>query len=150
MTLAEKKRQLLDTISLIRDQQLRLSWLVEQARQRPLLPAEFRTEDRLVPGCTARLWLVTEFREGRCYFRCDSDSLIVKSIAGLLCDFYSGATPGEIPPNPPDFLASAGINQHLTSNRRNALTRVWEHIRHFAEAASLHVAIGGGENLRRP
>jgi len=114
--------------------QERLAWLVEQSRQRPLLPAELRTEDRRVHGCTARLWLASEFRDGACRYRCDSDSLIVKSVAGLLCDFYSGAAPADIVATLPEFLAQVGIDHHLTPNRRNALGRVWETIRDFAQS----------------
>jgi cysteine desulfuration protein SufE len=58
---------------------------------------------------------------------------VVKAIAGLLCDFYSGHAPAEILAHNPDFLAPLGITQHLTPNRRNALAKVWERIRQFAE-----------------
>jgi len=63
---------------------------------------------------------------------CDSDSLVVKAIAGLLCDFYSGQPPAEILAHDPRFLAPLGITQHLTPNRRNALAKIWERIRQFA------------------
>ena len=110
----------------------RLAFLVEQARLRPLLPAEQRVEANRVEGCMARLWFVPEFRDGRCHFRIDSDSLIVKSIAGMLCDFYSGHGPEEILAHDPAFLGKVGITQHITPNRRNALSSVWNKIRAFA------------------
>lgn len=108
--------------------------MVERAKKIPPLPPESRKDSNLVPGCLARLWLVAEFRDGCCHFTSDSDSLIVKAIAGLLCDFYSGQKPGDILCHNPDFLAALGITQHLTPNRRNALARVWEHIKNHAEA----------------
>ncbi|NBU08688.1 MAG: SufE family protein [Proteobacteria bacterium] len=114
----------------------RLQWLVEQARLRPALAAEWRTETHRVPGCVANLWLIAELRDGRCEFRCDSDSQIVRAVAGLLCEFYSGATPAEVLAMDPVFLDQVGINQHLTANRRNVLSRVWERIRTFAEACA--------------
>ena len=107
--------------------------MVEQARLRPALAADMKTEAHRVPGCLANLWLVAESREGRCCFQCDSDSQIVRAVAGLLCDFYSGQTPEEILSVEPGFLEQVGINQHLTANRRNVLSRVWERIRSFAE-----------------
>jgi cysteine desulfuration protein SufE len=58
---------------------------------------------------------------------------VVKAIAGLLCGFYSGGTPADILAHGPEFFAPLGITQHLTPNRRNALAKVWEHIRQFAE-----------------
>jgi len=112
----------------------RLAFLVEQARKRPMLPAEQRIEANRVEGCMARLWFVPEFREGLCHFRIDSDSLIVKSIAGMLCDFYSGQVPEEILAHDPAFLGKVGITQHITPNRRNALSSVWNKIRTFAES----------------
>ena len=132
-SLADKRAALLAQLGGLRHPQERLQWLVEQARLRPALTAEWRTEAHRVPGCLANLWLVIEWREGRCWFQCDSDSQIVRAVAGLLCEFYSGQKPAEILALEPGFLEQVGINQHLTANRRNVLSRVWERIRGFAE-----------------
>jgi cysteine desulfuration protein SufE len=132
LSLATRKARLLQELSRLQNSQDRLAWLVDQARKRPLLEAALRTDAHRVEGCLSRLWLVREFRQGRCHFRCESDSLIVKAIAGLLCDLYTGQPPDEILTLDPGFLAEVGITQHLTPNRRNALARVWELIRAFA------------------
>ena len=133
MNLAEKQVELTTQLAVLKNGQDRLAFLVGKAKVRPPLAPELRREENLIPGCLAKLWLVTEFREGKCGFTCDSDSLVVKAVAGLLCDFYSGHAPAEIPAHDPQFLAPLGITQHLTPNRRNALAKVWEHIRLFAE-----------------
>jgi cysteine desulfuration protein SufE len=133
MNLAEKQAQLTARLATFKNGQDRLSFLVEQARQRPPLANHLRTEANLIPGCLAKLWFVPRICDGHCRFDCDSDSLVVKAIAGLLCDFYSGQAPEEILAQNPDFLAPFGITQHLTPNRRNALSKVWERIRQFAE-----------------
>lgn len=132
-TLAAKRDALVTCLASFRHPQERLQWLVEQARLRSALSLELKVEAHRVPGCLANLWLVAESRTGCCYFQCDSDSQIVRAVAGLLCDFYSGAAPAEILAFPPDFLEPLGVNQHLTANRRNVLSRVWECIRHCAE-----------------
>src|SRR5690242_46543 len=132
MNLAEKQVQLTAQLTALKNGQDRLALLVEQARQRPPLVAEQRTHTNLIPGCLAKLWFVPQFRDGRCFFDCDSDSLVVKAIASLLCEFYSGGFPEEILAHNPDFLVPLGITQHLTPNRRNALSKVWELIRTFA------------------
>jgi len=133
MSLAEKQLQLTAELAALKNGQDRLAYLVEQARRRPSLAADERIEAHLIPGCLAKLWLVPQFRDGSCFFACDSDSLIVKAIAGLLCEFYSGHSPAEILAHDPKFLAPLGITQHLTPNRRNALAKVWERIEQFAE-----------------
>jgi cysteine desulfuration protein SufE len=132
MKLAEKQAQLVAELSALKNGQDRLALLVTRAKNVPGLAPELRTPQNLVPGCLAKLWLTTRFADGECSFSCHSDSLIVKAIAGLLCELYSGQPPAEILAQSPDFLAPLGITQHLTPNRRNALSRVWETIRQFA------------------
>lgn len=135
MTIPEKKEQLLRALSRIKDPQERFAYVVELGKRQPGLDPAFKTEAHRVEGCLAKLWLVAEFREGKCYFRADGDSLIVKAIASLLCDFYSGHPPDEILATDPEFLGSVGVTQHLSPNRRNALSRVWERIREFARCS---------------
>jgi cysteine desulfuration protein SufE len=133
MSLAEKQNQLTAELSALKNGQDRLAWLVEKAKLRPPLAPEFRVAENLIPGCLAKLWFVPAWRAGKCFFSADSDSLVVKAIAGLLCDFYSGHAPAEILAHDPAFLAPLGITQHLTPNRRNALSKIWARIRQFAE-----------------
>lgn len=134
MNLAEKQVELSAQLAALKSGQDRLAFLIEKARRRPPLAPELRVEENLIPGCLAKLWFISKFRDGKCFFDCDSDSLVVKAIAGLLCEFYSGHAPAEILAHDPKFLAPLGITQHLTPNRRNALSKIWERIRQFAEA----------------
>jgi cysteine desulfuration protein SufE len=134
MNLAEKQLQLTAELAALKNGQDRLALLVERAKKNPPLALEWRAAKNLIPGCLAKLWFVPRFEDGLCYFACDSDSLVVKAIAGLLCEFYSGHAPMEILAHDPQFLAPLGITQHLTPNRRNALAKVWERIREFADA----------------
>ena len=136
MNLAEKQVQLTAELAALKNGQDRFALLVERARNLPPIAPEFRVESNLIPGCLAKLWFIPQFRDGKCFFACDSDSLVVKAIGGLLCEFYSGQAPAEIIAHSPEFLAPLGITQHLTPNRRNALSKVWERIRQFAEQNS--------------
>jgi cysteine desulfuration protein SufE len=137
MTLADKQRELSAQLSRFKNGQDRLAALVARARVQKAFPAEWRTDGNLIPGCLAKLWFVPEFREGKCYFTADSDSLIVKAIAGLLCEFYSGQPAAEILAHDPGFLAPLGITQHLTPNRRNALSKIWGRIHDFVTQHAL-------------
>jgi cysteine desulfuration protein SufE len=136
MHLEKKKEAMLCELSAIKNSQERFAYLIAQGRQAPSLHEGFKTDAFRVEGCLAKLWFVSEFREGRCYFQVDSDSAIVKGISTVLCRFYSDSTPAEILAINPSFLEQAGISQHLTPNRRNSLARVWEKIREFAMANS--------------
>lgn len=149
MTLIEKRDALLAEFAHLTDHQQRLNRLIELARARPPLDPAWRTDDRLMPGCLSRLWFVARFQDGCCYFQSDSDSLIVKAIAGLLCDFYSGHAPEEILAVEPTFLAQIGLTQHITPNRRHTLARIRENIRAFAQTHDCF-GEGGIRNSQNP
>jgi cysteine desulfuration protein SufE len=132
VTIAEKQRQLTATLGALKTAQDRLGYIVGRGRTAPPLASEFKTEAFRVEGCLAKVWFVPEFADGRCQFRADSDSAIVKGIAVLLCEVYGGQHPAEIVQTSPTFLEELGITQHLTPNRRNSLGRIWQIIQSFA------------------
>ena len=132
MSLSEKRAKLIADLQFFDDPQDRLAFVIDAARKRPPLPTELKIDAYKVEGCLSNLWLVPEYRGGRCWFRADGDSMIVKGIAGLLADFYNGELPEEILKMDPSFLAPAGITQHLSQNRKNGLGRVWQKIQRFA------------------
>ena len=132
MTLAEKKQELIDDLSLLPSAQDRLMYVVDRAKKSPALPEELRNSETRVEGCLSNLWFIPEYKEGKCYFRVDADSHIVRGIAVVLAEFYSGHPPAEILQNDPAFLSTVGITQHLSPNRRNGLSRLWDKIRGFA------------------
>ena len=134
MTLAEKQRQLLEDYAVIDDVQERLAVVVDQARTMPPLPEGERTEANRVKGCVSSAWLVAETRDGRCHFRGDADSPLVRGLLKLLCDFYSGATPGEVATAGPGLLEALGLDRHLSPTRLNGLRSVGATIRAYAKS----------------
>jgi len=136
VTLAEKQLQLADTLAVIPDPQERLATVVDRARKLPPLPATERTDAHRVRGCISLVHLVGELREGRCHFRADADSPLVRGLVGLLCEFFSGATPAEIAASSADPLAELGLVSNLSPTRQNGLTAVRAAIRAFAEKNS--------------
>jgi cysteine desulfuration protein SufE len=142
MNLLEKQQELLNTLSGIKNSQERFAYVVTRGRKSPSLDPSFKTDAYRVEGCLAKLWFVPRYSDGKCFFATDSDSAIVKGIATMLCDFYSGHSPEEIVTIDPSFLEQAGINQHLTPNRRNSLSKIWEQIRAFALAHVVPQEVG--------
>lgn len=117
----------------IGDAQARLARLVEEARRRPPLAPDLRTEANRVEGCLVRVWFVAEFREGQCQFQCDSDAVSLKAVGGLLCELYSGGAPGEILATQNGVLGQLHILHQLAENRQRTIARIEEKIRRFAQ-----------------
>ncbi len=118
----------------IGDPQQRLARIVEEARSRPPLESELRLEGNRVEGCLVRVWLVSNCREGKCFFRCDSDAVSLKAVGGLLCELHSGHTPEEIVATNSGALKHLGILHQLAENRQRTIARIEEKIRQFAQA----------------
>jgi cysteine desulfuration protein SufE len=135
VTLAEKQTQMIEDLAIIDDPQERLSLVVDRARKRPPLPEAERTEAHRVKGCVSQAWIVGERRDGRCYFRCDADSPLVRGLLVLLCDLYSDATPADIIATEPVLVEELGLARNLSPTRLNGLRSVRATIRAFAAAA---------------
>jgi cysteine desulfuration protein SufE len=136
VTLAEKQAQMIEDLAVVDDPQERLALVVDRARRRPPFPAAERTDAHRVRGCVSQVWLLAEQRDGRCFFRCDADSPLVRGLVVLLCDLYSGATPAEIVATEPALLEQLGLSRNLSPTRLNGLRSVRATIRAFAGGGS--------------
>jgi cysteine desulfuration protein SufE len=136
MTILEKRDALVETLSLLPDNDERFTYLIGAGRRYPVMDPKDRLDERLLPGCISRLWLLPEYRDGRCYFQMDADAQITKGIAAVVCHLYSGETPQDIIAQEIDFLAEVGVTQLLSPNRRNGLSSLRKRIKAFAESCA--------------
>jgi cysteine desulfuration protein SufE len=140
VSLAAKQKQMIEDLAVIDDPQERLAVVVDRARNRPPLPDVERTEANRVTGCVSLAWVVGEIRDGRCLFRCDADSPLVRGLIVLLCDFYSDATPAEVFATEPELFEQLNLARNLSPTRLNGLKSVRAAIRAFA---ANHLPPGG-------
>jgi cysteine desulfuration protein SufE len=134
MTLLEKQEALAADMARFKNPQDRLTHVIQLGRKAPSLPPEFKTPEFKLEGCLSNLWCRTDFREGRCFFQADSDSAIVKGLAVIICDMFSGLEPPDILRSDLSPLRTAGLWQQLTPNRRTGLARMVDKIHEFARA----------------
>jgi cysteine desulfuration protein SufE len=131
--LAEKLRHVIDDFSMLEDPQDRLSTIVDRAKRIPSLPPSERTEANRVRGCVSVVWLVSEMREGRCHFRSDAESPVVRGLVAFLCEFFSGTPAAEIATSNLEPLDALDLTRNLSPTRRNGLTAARKAIQTFAE-----------------
>lgn len=131
MSLADKRRALVDELSMFDDPHERFQYIIDRAKTAPGIDPKYKIESLLIEGCTSNLWMLPEFENGVCRFTSDADSMITKGIAALVCEYYDGATASEVAGSDADFLGEVGVTQHLSPNRRNGLTNLVGRIRAF-------------------
>lgn len=136
MFLTDKLQHVVDEFALIEDPQDRLGAVVDRAKRIPPLPSTQRTEANRVHGCVSVVWLVSELREGRCYFRSDAESPVVRGLVAFLCDFFTGATVAEIAASDVQPLDALDLMRNLSPTRRNGLTAARNAIALFARKSS--------------
>ena len=152
----ERHRSLEGRLRSFSDPQARLAWVVERAAQAAAVPEGLRRPANEVKGCASRLWLQASLEEGRCRFRADSESAILKAFVSLLCELYDGLDPTEVRAHEPGFLRTTGLETQLTENRRRTLERVRQAMCEFAVSVTSGQVIGtartgaGDETFRRP
>jgi len=115
------------------DLQERLSAVVERTRRLPHFPTSERTAHHRVPGCSSSVWLISELKDGRCHFRSDAESPVVRGLVALLADYFSGATPRECFDDVSDPLELLDLKRGLSPTRRHGLAAVTATLRRFAQ-----------------
>jgi cysteine desulfuration protein SufE len=131
-TIQEIQEQIVEDFTFLPEWDERYAYLIELGQKNPPLPAEYRTEDNIVRGCQSQVWLHQECRQGQVYLQSDSDSLIVKGLAALLLQVYSGQPAEAVLKADLTFFDAIGLNKHLSSQRANGLMAMVEEIKSFA------------------
>ena len=134
MSINEIQDEIIETFSEVDDWMDRYQLLIDLGTEQQPLPESDKTENNLIDGCQSRLWLVCEKKEGKLFFRAESDALIVKGIVALLIKAFNVHTPEEILNTELYFIDKIGLREHLSPTRSNGLLAMVKQMRMFALA----------------
>ena len=111
---------LVENFSLFDDWEDRYRYLIDIGRGLPHIDESLKTDDKLVRGCTSRIWLIPHIKDGILTFEADSDAHIVRGLLAILFVAYQGQKLSEIASIDIDkVFKEIGLDQHLSINRRN-------------------------------
>lgn len=134
MTLEELYEEFEDLV----DWEDRCDFLIDLGFELPGLPDAVKTEDNRVHGCQSNVWLIAQLQNGenpRLHIEADSDAMIVKGLIAVLLMVFDGRTPQEIlETDVREIFGKLGLNQHLSTQRKNGLSGMVERIRTIARA----------------
>ncbi|MBZ0178011.1 MAG: SufE family protein [Melioribacteraceae bacterium] len=134
MTIKEKQEELVKKFSRYENWEDKYSYLIKVGKELNDFPEEYRTDKNKLDGCQSQVWINADFKNGKIILQADSDAMIVKGLIALLIKVYSGHSPDEILTNPPEFLATIGIDSHLSPTRKNGLGAMLKQIQLYAVA----------------
>ena len=133
MTLEDKKQEIIEDFAIYDEWLDKYEYLIELGKSLEPFPEEKKTDDHLIKGCQSRVWLDAEKKDGRLWFKADSDAIITKGIISLLISVYSGRTPEEIAADDFGFVAEIGLKENLSPTRANGLVSMIDTIKKIAE-----------------
>lgn len=128
------QHEIIEEFSVYEDWMDKYSYLIELGNGLEPLDPKLKTDPHLIRGCQSRVWLVPELKDGKLYFRGESDAVIVKGLVALLLRVVSGRTPEELMHADLHFVDEIGLKQHLSPTRSNGLVAMIRQIRLYALA----------------
>lgn len=116
-----REQEIVDEFALFDDWMGKYEYLIELGNSLPLIEDEYKTDEHRIHGCQSRVWLRSEYDDGRVFYKADSDAVITKGLISLLIRVLSGQPPEEIARADMGFLQQIGLQEHLSPTRKNGL-----------------------------
>lgn len=135
LTLAELE----ENFELLGDWEQRFHYILDLGKKLPPLPPEVMTDDNLVKGCQASVWLIHRLSDDappRLHIQADSDAFMVKGLIAILQIIVNGKSVDEILDlDIESIFTRLGLEQHLSPTRRNGLHAMVKLVRETATRA---------------
>lgn len=109
-------------------------YIIQLGKELPLIDEQYKTDDHLIRGCQAKVWLHADFADGKIIFTADSDAIITKGLASMVVRVLSNHTPDEIAAAELYFVDRIGLREHLSSTRSNGLLSMIRQMKWYAVA----------------
>jgi cysteine desulfuration protein SufE len=133
--------EILDDFEELGDWEARCDYLIDLGFDLPDFPEAEKTEENRVHGCQSNVWMIADVKkngDSRVEFKAVSDAMIVRGLIAVLLAVYSGRSPREIlDTDIAGLFAKLGLDQHLSSARRNGLLGMVKRIRGIAAQANV-------------
>ncbi|MDD2589250.1 MAG: SufE family protein [Fermentimonas sp.] len=133
-TINEIQQEIIDEFSIYDDWMDKYAFIIEQGNALQPIDEKYKTPDNIIKGCQSRVWLQTDYRDGKLYFEAESDAIIVKGLLALVLRVFNSRTPDEIIGTDLRFMKEIGLTEHLSPTRSNGLLSVIKQIRYYAIA----------------
>ena len=136
-SIKETEREIVDEFSFLESWDDKYQYIIELGKKVQPLEEENKKDESRVRGCQSTVWLVADYRNGRVYFKAESNSTIVQGLISMLIRVLSGQKPDDIVEAKLDFLNEIGMMTHLAQTRSNGLLAMVKQMKNYALAYKL-------------
>jgi cysteine desulfuration protein SufE len=136
-TIANTEKEIVDEFALFDSWDDKYEYIIDLGKKLPVLDERYKLDENKVRGCQSTVWLVADYKDGKIYYKADSDAVIVKGLISLLIRVLSGHAPDTIIGANLDFIRQIGLSTHLAQTRSNGLLAMVKQMKNFALAYKL-------------
>jgi cysteine desulfuration protein SufE len=133
-TIEEIEQEIIDEFSLFDGWDDKYEYIIDLGKKLPPLDDQYKKDENKVKGCQSTVWLVADYKDGRIYYKAESDAVIVKGLISMLIRVLSGQTPDDIVNAKLDFIKEIGMMSHLAQTRSNGLLAMVKQMKNYALA----------------
>jgi len=131
----QAQQELVEEFQFFDDWMDRYQYIIDLGRRLPEFPEAEKTPANKISGCQSQVWFLADMQDDRLHFQAISDAAIVSGLIAVLLRIYSDRKPQDILDTPADFVATLGLEQHLSPTRSNGLASMLQAIHRFADEA---------------
>lgn len=133
-TIEDIEQEIIEEFSLFDSWDDKYEYIIDLGKKLPVLEDQFKKDENKVRGCQSTVWLVADYKDGKIYYKADSDAMIVKGLISMLIRVLSGQTPDDIVNAKLDFIREIGMMSHLAQTRSNGLLAMVKQMKNYALA----------------
>lgn len=133
-TIKEREEEITDEFSLFDSWEEKYEYIIDLGKRLEPLDEKFKVEENIIKGCQSTVWLTSDYKNGKVFYKADSDAIIVKGLISMLIKVLSGHKPDEILDAKLDFIKDIGMMTHLAQTRSNGLVSMVKQIKNYALA----------------
>ena len=133
-TIEEREEEIIDEFSLFDSWEEKYEYIIDLGKKLEPLEDKYKIGENIIKGCQSTVWLTSEFKDGKVFFKADSDAVIVKGLVSMLIKVLSGHEPDKILEARLDFIREIGMMTHLAQTRSNGLLAMVKQIKNYALA----------------
>ena len=97
----------------------KFGYLIDLGKNLNPLDDSLKTDNRMIKGCQAHVWLYSELKDGKIIFHANAD--YAKGLVAMMIYVLSGHTPDEIINAQLNFIEKIGIKNMLSMKRAGGL-----------------------------
>ncbi len=116
------------------DMESTIFYIMELGQKLSPLSEDHQIDDNLIKGCQSKVWLTSEFNDGKVVFKADSNTELTKGLISMLVRVYSNQTPEDILKYDPYFIEKIGMQRVIGSQRSNGLASMIKQMKMYALA----------------